>query len=35
MMAEDARERRREHQQALADRYAEERTATAAPAAED
>ncbi|MEF8877499.1 MAG: iron-sulfur cluster assembly protein [Haloarculaceae archaeon] len=35
MMAEEARERRREHQQALADRYAEERTATAAPAAED
>jgi metal-sulfur cluster biosynthetic enzyme len=35
MMAEEARERRREHQQALADRYAEERTATAAPTAED
>jgi metal-sulfur cluster biosynthetic enzyme len=35
MMAEEAKERRREHQAALADRYAEERSAVAAPPAED
>ena len=35
MMAEEAKERRREHQRALADRYAEERGAVAAPPAED
>jgi metal-sulfur cluster biosynthetic enzyme len=35
MMAEAAKERRREHQAALADRYAEERSAVAAPPAED
>jgi hypothetical protein len=35
MMAEDAKERRREHQRALADRYAEERAAAAAPPVED
>jgi metal-sulfur cluster biosynthetic enzyme len=35
MMAEDAKERRREHQRALADRYAEEGTAVAAPPVED
>lgn len=35
MMSEDAKERRREHQQALADRYAEERAAVATLPAED
>lgn len=35
MMSEDAKERRREHQQALADRYAEEGAAVPASPAED
>ncbi|MDF9747355.1 metal-sulfur cluster assembly factor [Natrinema salsiterrestre] len=36
MMSEDAKERRREHQQALADRYHDERNATTtAPVSED